>query len=301
MKTIKYKDNRLISNIIVIFLVIALPVFVWALVNLNFNYNKKAASGEPADIAAGEPFLGPSNAPVTIVEYADLTCPYCKIFANNTLHQILDNYPTQVRFVYKDYPLTLIHPFAMKAAIAGQCAYKQGKFWQMHDLIMANQDSLDDNLLADFASQIFLDTDSFNTCYSNQETLSEVENDLAEGSQRGVSGTPTFYINEQEIAGAYPYETFKAIIDAKLGINTNASPTPSPIPNLSTLPPSTPSSTPISKTGDVNNDNKVNMIDIGIVIDEYDSTNPNNPHADINHNGKVDLIDIGIIIDNYEW
>ncbi len=301
MKSIKHKNNQLISNIIVVFLVIALPIFVWALVNLNFNYNKKAASGEPVDIAAGEPFLGLYDAPVTIVEYGDLVCPYCKMFADNTLHQILQDYPTQVRFVYKDYPLASIHPFALKAAIAGQCAYKQGKFWQMHDLILENQESLSDNLFADFASQIFLNTDSFNSCYSNQETLSEVEDDLTEGSLKGVSGTPTFYINDQVIAGAYPYETFKSIIDSELGIETNPSPTPTTIPDLSTLPPSTPSPTPVVKTGDVNNDNKVNMIDIGIVVDEYDSTNPIHERADVNGNGKVDLIDIGIIIDNYEW
>jgi protein-disulfide isomerase len=138
-KSLPSRARQTMSIGLILALVVALPLFVWALVNLNFNQKEKAASGEPIDIAAGEPVIGLADAPVTIVVYSDFQCSFCKEFVDNTMSTILANYPNEVKLVFKDYPILSLHPLAERAAISGQCAFEQGKFWEMHDLIFDNQ------------------------------------------------------------------------------------------------------------------------------------------------------------------
>ncbi len=172
-------------------------------------------------IQDNDPKLGDSNAPVTIVEFADFECPFCKRYFDNAYPQIKENYVDtgKVRYVYKDFPLTRIHPMAKKAAIAAQCVYQidgNDAFWEYHDMIFNNQNQLSDSSLKQWASDVGLNTNEFNSCFDNRDTKSEVEEDLSQGQSAGASGTPTFFINGKKIVGAQPYSKFKQAIESEL-------------------------------------------------------------------------------------
>lgn len=230
------------SLALILALLVALPLFVYTLVTMNFNQNEKAASGEPVDIALGEPTIGIETAPVTIVMYSDFLCPFCKAFVDNTFSTILTNYPTQVKFVFKDFPITSVHPLAEKAAIAGQCAFAQDKFWEMHDLIFAKQDTLIEADFTVFATQLSLNLTQFNTCYTNQTPLAEVNDDYQEGLGRNVTGTPTFFVNDQMLIGAQPFSEFQRVINEELGLTGSATATATATATGSSVP--TPTASP---------------------------------------------------------
>lgn len=166
--------------------------------------------------ADDDPALGPQDAPVLIVEFSDFQCGYCARFATETLNQILDTYGDQVRFVYRDFPLTSMHPYAQKAAEATQCAYEQGKYWEYSDLLFQNQQALDVDSLKGYAQQLGLETGAFNECLDSGRYTSEVQNDLAQGQGYGVTGTPTFFINGRMLVGAKPFSDFQAMIAEEL-------------------------------------------------------------------------------------
>ena len=166
--------------------------------------------------ADDDPALGPPDAPVLIVEFSDFQCSFCARFATETLGQILDTYGDQVRFVYRDFPLTSIHPHAQKAAEATQCAHEQGKYWEYSDLLFQNQQALDVDSLKGYAQQLGLDTDVFNECLDSGQYASEIQKDLTEGQSYGVTGTPTFFINGRLLRGAKPFSAFQAMIEEEL-------------------------------------------------------------------------------------
>jgi len=172
-------------------------------------------------------FLGPADAPVTIIEFSDFQCPFCKRFRDQTLDQILSSYEGKVRFVYRDFPISSIHEWAQKAAEAGECADEQGQFWPYHDLIFANQTALNQQLEAeglngavgtfkDYAGQLGLDTSAFNDCLDSGKYAQEIQKDYNDGVAAGVTGTPGFFINGQELIGAQPFAAFQQAIDAAL-------------------------------------------------------------------------------------
>lgn len=157
---------------------------------------------------------GPENAPVTIIEFSDYQCPFCGR-AEATINQILETYPTQVKVIFRDFPLGF-HQHAQKAAEAAECAGEQGKYWEMHDKLFENQRALDVDSLKKYAAEIGLDTETFNSCLDNGDMASEVQKDFQDGQAAGVSGTPTFFINGEKLVGAQPFSAFKAVIDSKL-------------------------------------------------------------------------------------
>lgn len=176
-------------------------------------------TGNVGNVATGnpdgqDPFFGPEDASVTIVEYSDFQCPYCAR-AVPVLNQIKAAYGDKVKFVFKDFPLGF-HENAQKAAEAGQCANDQGMFWELHDMMFANQGSIDVGSIKGYAANLGLDTDQFNACLDSGKYTAEVQQDFNEGKVAGVSGTPTFIINGQKIVGAQPFEAFKQIIDQEL-------------------------------------------------------------------------------------
>lgn len=171
----------------------------------------------PVDVSTDDdPARGPDDARVTVIEFADFQCPYCGRFHSQTLPLILKEYGDRIRFVYRDFPLTASHPFAQKAAEASECADDQGKFWDYHDVLYLNQGALDRASLSRYAQNLGLDTAAFDDCVDSGEHAGEVANDLQAGTTAGVRGTPAFYVNGQLIAGAQPFATFKAAIDAAL-------------------------------------------------------------------------------------
>jgi protein-disulfide isomerase len=161
----------------------------------------------------GAPSKGPANAPVTIIEFSDYECPFCKR-AEPTVEQVVAAYPDKVRLVYRHYPLPF-HKAARPAAEAAACANAQGKFWEYHDKIF-EAPALDDATFKKIAGEVGLDQAKFDSCLANKEQAAAVDKDIADASAVGVRGTPAFFINGRMISGAQPFEKFKVIIDEEI-------------------------------------------------------------------------------------
>ncbi len=163
-----------------------------------------------------DPILGPKDAPITIVEFADFQCPFCIRHAQETYPLLLQNYGDKIRFVYKDFPLTSLHPDAYPAALSAQCAREQNKFWEYHDLLFTGTLGLGRQAYDAYAQQLGLDMTAFDKCLDDQKYSDLVQADLALGKKIGVNSTPTFFINGIALVGAMPYDTFAQIIDYEL-------------------------------------------------------------------------------------
>lgn len=166
-------------------------------------------------VAPDDPVLGAANAPVTVVEFSDFQCPFCQRVMP-TLKKVREAYGDRVRIVWKDFPLTSIHPQAFKAAEAGQCAREQGKFWEYHDRLFTNQQALQPEFLKKYAADTGLDAAKFNACLDTAKYAERVQEQMGVGNSLGVSSTPSIFINGRLLSGAQPYETFTAVIDEEL-------------------------------------------------------------------------------------
>jgi predicted DsbA family dithiol-disulfide isomerase len=164
---------------------------------------------------AGYPSRGPSDAPVTLVEFADFECPFCGgLFP--VLKLVEKNYAGKIRIVYRQFPLTTIHPHAQKAAEASLCAAEQQRFWEFHDSMFSNQRELTVDALKRRAQEFKLDTAAFNACLDSGRQADAVKKDSAEGSQAGVTGTPTLFINGRRLSGGQSYADIQAVIEDEL-------------------------------------------------------------------------------------
>jgi len=159
--------------------------------------------------------LGDPSAPVTIIEFADFQCPFCRK-ADATLKDLMKEYQGRVRLAYRDFPLTQIHPQAERAAEAARCGGEQGQFWHFHDLLFASPGRLSDADFEQHARTLGLDMTRFEACLREGKFRSQVDLDLKEGTQAGVDSTPGFFINGSFLSGAQPIATFEQIIDAEL-------------------------------------------------------------------------------------
>jgi protein-disulfide isomerase len=169
----------------------------------------------------GAPALGPADAPVTIVEYADYQCPHCRNFSVNTLPEVVKNYvvPGKVRYVYKN--ATVLGEESQWAAMAALCAADQGHFWEYDELLFnrqqgENQGTFSRDNLKQFAADLGLDTATFNECLDSNKYASKVADQTQEARSRGVKGTPSFFVNDEFVEGAVPYDQLKEIIDKHL-------------------------------------------------------------------------------------
>ena len=178
---------------------------------------KPTGSGGAVQLVANEEdhIRGNSEASVTIIEFSDFQCPFCARF-HPTVKQILNDYPDQVRWVYKHFPLDSIHPEARPSAEASECAAEQGKFWEFADGLFENQSRLGSNLYKEIASDIGLDVSQFESCVSSRKYKDHVEADLQEGIKSGITGTPGSFINGEKISGAVPYDSLKASVERAL-------------------------------------------------------------------------------------
>ena len=165
--------------------------------------------------ADGFPSSGPADAPVTIVEFSDFECPFCARLLL-TLEQVKRQYADAVRVVYRHYPLTGIHPNAWNAAEASLCAGEQGRFWELHDLMFAEQGDLTVDALKTKAARLDMDSDAFSRCLDSGRHYDAVHADVHAGDEVGVSGTPAMFVNGRFVGGAVPFATLAAIIDDEL-------------------------------------------------------------------------------------
>jgi protein-disulfide isomerase len=161
------------------------------------------------------PVRGPAGAPVAIVEYSDFECPFCARVVP-TLNKIRETYGDRVKLVYKHLPLR-IHPQARPAAAATEAARLQGKFWEMHDKIFANQRELSDAKYVEWARELGLDVERFERDRKSEAVLARIDKDEEEAARLGVGGTPAFFINGRFLSGAQPFESFQRMIDEELG------------------------------------------------------------------------------------
>lgn len=180
-----------------------------------------AAVGAPAvktatfDDLAGRPSMGPENAPVTIVEFSDFHCPFCKR-VEPTIDQLMKNYAGKIRKVWRHYPLPF-HTGADRTHMASECAHDQGKFWEYHAKIFENQGSTkDDASLIRLAEELKLDKGKFQSCLASDKNKEAVEKDVTKAKASGVSGTPAFFVNGRLLSGAKPYDEFKNAVEASL-------------------------------------------------------------------------------------
>jgi protein-disulfide isomerase len=174
------------------------------------------------DVEVGDaPRKGPANAPVTIVEFSDFQCPYCKR-VQPTLEKILSKYGDQVSLVFKDLPLRT-HREAVPAARAARCARDQGKFWEYHDgLFKASQ--LNKESYQDIAQSLGLDKSVFQACLDSEKYNEQVQADMIQAMTLGAGSTPSFFINGASLRGAQPFEAFAKLIDAELARAEPSSP-----------------------------------------------------------------------------
>jgi len=168
------------------------------------------------DVASdGYPSLGPEDAPITIVEFSDYQCPYCKRWHEQVYQSLLNEYPGQIRFVYRHLPLTSIHPEAFPAAEAAMCAGEQNAYWQFHDRLFGG-DTLGSDLYTQYAQELGLDMASFEACVTEHKYQEAVQTDLDFAVDLGARSTPTFFINGLAVVGAQPLDVFKQVIDKEL-------------------------------------------------------------------------------------
>lgn len=163
---------------------------------------------------ANNPSLGAKDAKVTIVEFADFQCPFCARMVP-TLKELVKKYEGKVRWVYRDFPLTEIHPEAIPAAAAASCAGQQGKYFEMHHKLFDNYKDLGNSLYTKTAKELGLDEAAFETCRKDPKVVEEIMRDQADGAKLGVNGTPTYFVNGRKMGGADVNE-FSRIIDEEL-------------------------------------------------------------------------------------
>ncbi len=246
------ENKNFFKGIAVIALVLALASLYWVYsISKNANpsqdnqQNQNQNQAQTVQVNSDDaPVTGDPNAPITIIEFSDFQCPFCGKFVSDSWPQIEQNYikTGKAKLIFRNYPLPF-HPFAKKAAEATQCALEQGKFWEMHDKLFANQTALTITDLKKYAGQLGLDTTKFNDCLDSGKYTAVVQKDYQDGANYGIEGTPSFFIgkssgisidpayvkaqsqaniyvfktgNASVVIGAQPFSVFQKAIDEAL-------------------------------------------------------------------------------------
>ena len=174
-----------------------------------------------------DPVRGNPNAEFTIIEFSDFQCPFCAKFHSDTLPLLMQNYINtgKVNLVFRDFPIESIHPNAVPAAHASECADDQGKFWEMHDMIFENQRKWQNlevlesvNMFKKYALDIGINEDEFDSCMSTAKHIDEIRKDLEDGQIYGVTGTSGFFVGNEDVGftkiiGAQPFSSFQRVIE----------------------------------------------------------------------------------------
>jgi protein-disulfide isomerase len=171
-----------------------------------------------SEVATSEaPVRGASTAPVTLIEFSDFHCPYCRR-VQPVLDELRGKYGDRIKIVYRDFPLDNLHPQARAAAEAARCAVEQGKFWEFHDKLFKADPDSSPATLDRFASEVGMDVKAFAACRASGKYKASVQASTQEGTKLGITGTPTFFINGRLVVGAQPIDAFAKIIDDELAL-----------------------------------------------------------------------------------
>jgi protein-disulfide isomerase len=162
-------------------------------------------------VTAADHVQGPADAPVTVVEYGDYECPYCR-GAFRDVQEMLDSYRGKVRFVFRNFPIPQLHPHAAEAAEAAEAASAQGKFWPMYELLLQPHARLDTDSLVSYGKLLELDIPRFTADIAEQRFAARIESDVQEGLRNGVNATPKFYVNGQRVDGKVPLEHLEELV-----------------------------------------------------------------------------------------
>ena len=168
---------------------------------------------------AGRPFKGGADARVTVVEFMDYQCPFCRRHFDSTLTPLLNQYGSRIKYVVMNYPIPDLHPGAMPYAEAAECARDQGRFWQMHDRLI-HAEAWDAASLRKHAAAAGLDASRFGTCMNDGAMRNLVQQQMATGGSLGIAGTPVFFINGLKLEGAAPLAVFTQMIDQALAVSS---------------------------------------------------------------------------------
>ena len=180
--------------------------------------NGPAAAGPPRMVDNWSEYIrghdasqGRDNAKVTVVEFTDFQCPYCKTFNDGTRNTLRARYGDKIRFVLKHTPLEQAHPDAKRAAVAAQCGLREGKFWEVHDVLFGHPGELSEEAIIEKGKSLGLGS-AFASCVANQETLAEVAQDVKDATEVGVRATPSFLINGKLVTGMFPVSQFESMV-----------------------------------------------------------------------------------------
>lgn len=187
----------------------------------NVTIALQAPEAPKYEVKIGDsPVFGKKDAPITIVEFSDFQCPFCKR-SQETVRQVKQVYGDKIRFAYKQFPLSF-HPQAQPAAEASLCANEQGKFWEYKERLFSVEakDFSRENFIK-WAGELGMKEDQFSQCVNSGKMRTMVEADVAEGQKLGMSGTPTFFVNGEQLSGAQPFERFKEVIDRQIAGSRN--------------------------------------------------------------------------------
>lgn len=163
-----------------------------------------------------DPAVGPANAPITIIEFSDFECPFCRSWQTEVWPQIKQKYGDKVRLVYRDFPLFSIHANAAPAAEAANCAGEQNQYWAFHDALFSGKYPYSRSSYEAIAANLGLDGKKFAACLDERRFQAEVQADYDYAANLGVGSTPTFFINGLAVVGAQPFEVFSRVIDMEL-------------------------------------------------------------------------------------
>jgi protein-disulfide isomerase len=179
--------------------------------------NQPAVAPDPAQVRLeievdDDAALGPPDAPITIVEFSDFNCPYCQRFHVETFPSLMETYPDQIHFVYRDFPVV----GGLESALASECAHEQDGYWEYHNLLFSGTQAPGTEGYLAYAEELGLDAEAFEACLTEGRYADEVEADAMYAAGLGITGTPTFFINGIPLVGAQPLEVFIEIIEAEL-------------------------------------------------------------------------------------
>jgi len=165
---------------------------------------------------SANPVFGPEDAPITIIEFSDYECPYCRKWHIEVWPRLQEAYPDQIRLVYRDFPLTNIHENATPAASAANCARDQDRFWEFNEMLFSMENALNRSGYQAYAEELALDMVAFTECLDSGRYNDEVMADFEFAANLGVNSTPTFFVNGIPVVGAQPFDKFSQLIDQEL-------------------------------------------------------------------------------------